>query len=108
MADEIQEAFEAFHAQNPDVYRKMVEGARDLWRRGYRRASISLIWERMRWEMLPEIAGPEEEIPRLNNNFRSRYVRLFEEEHPNMHGFFRTRRLRSETVNSTWKAREDV
>ena len=108
MADEIQDAFEQFHAANPHVFDLMVQFARDLWRRGYRRASTKLIFERIRWEMMAATEATEEEPPKFNNNFTSRYATLFEERHPHMKGFFRTRKLRDETVNSTWKAREDA
>lgn len=44
----LQARFEEFHAANPQVYRLLVRFARQLRDRGYHRAGIALIWERMR------------------------------------------------------------
>ena len=98
MTDWITPNFESFHARNPHVYRMFRRFALEMHHAGYAHGSAGLIFERMRWELMMQTTGPE---PKLNNNYRSRYARKFEEDHPNMAGFFRKRRLRAHSNDST-------
>jgi hypothetical protein len=85
--------FQSFHADNPRVYELLVRFSLQLKHRGYEHAGISLIWERMRWEMSLETVDPDGF--KLNNDYRSRYARLLMASVPSLEGFFRTRELRA-------------
>lgn len=88
--DAIQIKFLEFHANNPHVYRKLVELARQARSIGLRKYSMNGLFERLRWHYNVETQG---DPFLLNNNFRSRYTRLIEEQEPDLRDFFETRRL---------------
>ena len=104
MADQIQSNFEDFHAQNPKVYAMFHRFARQLLDAGYKRGSSSLIFERIRWETMFRSAEPGP--VKINNNYRSRYSRLWEQQNPDHAGFFAKRQLTEETIDSTARAEE--
>lgn len=84
--------FEAFHRENPIVYRTLVRLAREALRHGKKRIGMKSLWERMRWHIWLETRGDEF---RLNNDFTSRYARLIEQQESDLAGIFETRRLRA-------------
>ncbi len=90
--DSIETRFLAFHEANPKVWELLVRFTFELVDHGYKHAGISLIWERMRWEMSLQTTDPEGF--KLNNDFRSRYARRLMKHYPEWEGFFRTRELR--------------
>lgn len=94
-ADEatIQARFEEFHRANPHVYALFVRFATEAIRSGRENYGAKAIFERVRWHVAIETQGDDF---RLNNNYTSRYVRMFEREHPQHQGFFRTRELRAQ------------
>jgi hypothetical protein len=83
--------FATFHAENPRVYDLLVRFTRQLKARGYEHCGISLIWERMRWEMALNVTDPDGF--KLNNDWRSRYARLIMRQEADLAEFFRTRKL---------------
>ena len=94
-ADPIQDQFEAFHRDNPQVYVKLVELVEAWLATGKTRLAIGALWERLRWEIGVQTITDTDF--KLNNNYRSRYVRLLIQRHPEWPaGLFETRRLRSE------------
>lgn len=86
----IEYEFIKFHEKNPDVYQKLREYAIEMYYR-QRRVGISLLWERVRWDMM-DTKGDKYKLP---NNFRSRYARLLMKQEPELKGFFRTTQLRT-------------
>jgi hypothetical protein len=88
----IQRAFEQFHAANPHVYRLLVRLARQATEAGRANLGIGMLYEVIRWNYAIHTTG---DVFKLNNNFRSRYVRLIEEREPDLVGVFRMRELRS-------------
>lgn len=88
----IQEQFEEYHAENPEVYELLVVLARDVKRRGYSKYSMKAVYERARWHM--NIDKGDSEF-KLNNNYHSRYARLIMEQEPDMKGFFKVREKRN-------------
>ncbi|MFJ3248441.1 hypothetical protein [Streptomyces sp. NPDC086782] len=88
----IQERFEAFHALNPWVLRHLKALAADCVAKGFRRVGIGMLFELLRWRYGEATHG---DAFRLNNNFRSRYVRLLIERHPEWARLFETRALRA-------------
>ena len=90
--ESIQERFERFHAENPDVYRRLRALVLDDVRRGIPVAGIDFYVNVLRWKIRIETRGDEWKI---NNNFRSRYARLLMEQEPELRGKFETRTLQS-------------
>jgi hypothetical protein len=83
----VDRAARAFHEANPQVYARLREIARDLRRRQVQRASIALLFERLRWISIVETTG---DLYRLNNSHRAFYARLLMAE-PDLAGLFETR-----------------
>ncbi len=89
--DKIQRQFEKFHHNNPGVYSRLVALARQLKAANVTRYGIGSLFEVLRWERSLKKAKGERFL--LNNNYRSRYVRLIERQEPDLKGFFETRKL---------------
>lgn len=96
--DKINEAFWAFHEKHPEVYQLFSEFTFQLILAGYEHGSAKLIFERIRWETMvrADAKGPV----KLNNNYTSRYARLWEHRNPLYPGFFRRRALNPVSSNS--------
>jgi hypothetical protein len=88
----IQDAFERFHAQNPEVYDLLRKFALEALGAGRTKMGIKFIIERIRWEMLVVTRGNEFNI---NNNFSSRYARKLMAEVPELDGVFELRTLKA-------------
>lgn len=86
----IQERFEAFHELNPHVLDALETLVRQFLESGRERLAIGALFERLRWEHDVRTTG---DPFRLNNNYRSRYVRLMVERHPGWEPVFATRCL---------------
>lgn len=89
----IQERFERYHTKHPEVFNHLVRLAREVKSTGLKRCGISLLWERLRWFYWIECDASEKY--RMNDNYRSRFVRLLIDKHPEFKGFFKLRRLRA-------------
>lgn len=88
-----EEAFKAFHAENPHVYRALVELARAAKEKGAQEVGIGMLWEVLRWRLFFETSDAHF---KLNNNHRSRYARLIMAQEQDLAGIFETRELTSE------------
>lgn len=84
----MEEAFYAFHEQNPRVYELIIQFARQKKSQGFAHYGIKSIWERVRWEMPITTEGDEF---KLNNNYTAFYARMVMRDCPDLRGFFRTR-----------------
>lgn len=82
------EAFERFHAANPEIYDLLVKYARELRAARRRRGGIRMIWERMRWDLAIQTQG---DSFKLNDHYTSFYARLIMRQEPDLDGFFSTR-----------------
>lgn len=80
--------FRQFHQLNPHVYTALVKLSRWCRARGWRRGSINLLFERLRWEYAVQTHGDEY---RLNNNYRAFYARLLMHDCPDLAEFFDVR-----------------
>lgn len=92
--DRIEREFRAFHAEHQVVFQRIVAMARQAKAAGRNAVGIGRYFEAMRWEQY--LGTRDSQGFKLNNNFRSRYVRLIEDECPDLRGMFRKRRLRCE------------
>tara|TARA_R110002020_G_scaffold167780_7_gene356291 strand:- start:3177 stop:3545 length:369 start_codon:yes stop_codon:yes gene_type:complete len=87
----IEGAFDSFHRANPGVYELFKRFALEAHEQGRQRVGAKMIWERIRWYCQVETT---ETAPKLNNNYTSRYARLFLLDRPDLEHLFETRRLR--------------
>ena len=90
----IQERFEEFHQEHPQVYREFKAIAEQLYDKGWRHYGAGTIYEVLRYHS-DTADGRDAEPYKLNNNYRSRYARRLMAEDPRFQGFFETRSLRS-------------
>lgn len=90
----IQKSFEQFHRANPWVYGALVDVGRDLVRRGQSNLGIGMLAEVVRWRYFRRTSDPSSDF-KLNNNYRSRYVRLIEANEDDLAGRFKMRSLRA-------------
>jgi hypothetical protein len=88
----IQERFEMFHAENPWVLRAYEKLAADWVAKGNRRLGIGMLTEIIRWQYGRQTTGVQFKI---DNDFRSRYVRVIMERNPGWSTLFETRKLRA-------------
>lgn len=91
-------AFDEFHKSNPSVYRKLVELARDLARRGHKRIGMKMLVEVLRWQHhleTTDVSGYK-----LNNNHASRYARLIMSTESDLAEIFEVRALADEKGTS--------
>lgn len=84
------EKFEQFHADNPQIYDKLVEMARLVKSRGLK-CSIYLLIERVRWFFLYETQGEQAKDFKINNNFSPFYARRIMAENRDLAGMFEIR-----------------
>ena len=86
-----QEKFEAFHAANPHVYRRLHTLALQMRLKGHKKIGIAMLFEQMRWEwyqQTTDVSGYK-----LNNNYKAYYARLLMESDANLVGFFEVRKV---------------
>lgn len=86
----IQDRFESFHSNNPWVLGALESLTVDYLQAGNSRLGIGMLVEVLRWQYGRQTSGDEF---KLNNNYRSRYVRLMIERHPTWADVFSTREL---------------
>lgn len=87
----LDDQFDSFHRDHPQVYETMVRLARQAKDRGVTRIGAKALWERMRWDMWL-VTGTK---PKLNNSLVSRYARLIADQEPDLADLFEFRELRS-------------
>lgn len=94
--DGIQDRFERYHEEHPEVLAELLRLARKIRARGFRRYSIKTLWEVLRWHSNMKL-GPDAESPfEYSNDYHSRYARLIMELYTEeFAGFFSLRELRS-------------
>lgn len=90
----IQESFENYHNNHPDVYEWLIRNARALKNNGHAHYGIGALVEACRFHFDMRV-DPDEEF-KINNNYRSRYARTIMEREPDLAGFFALRTLQSE------------
>lgn len=90
----IQDRFDAFHAQHPEVYRELVRIARLVKSSGLSHYSIDACVQRVRWFFRFE--HPDRRDFKINDHFSSRYARLIGQREPDLRTFFETRKLKAE------------
>lgn len=90
----IQDSFLRFHEANPWVYVALCRLARDLLERGQTKIGIGMLWEVLRWQHARATQDAKSTF-KLNNNLRSRYVRLLMDQEKDLAGVFDVRALQA-------------
>lgn len=98
LPDPIDQAFFAFHHDNPAVYAALVRLARQWKAAGHQRCSIAMLFEVLRFDVGLKTTSPDG--IKLNNSYRSRYARVIQANEADLKGFFETRALSTERVAS--------
>lgn len=88
----IEEKFQLFHEENPQVYKQLVSMSYQLKNAGHNKCGMKMLFEILRWRSMLKTAGDEYKLP---NSYTSRYSRLIMEQEPELEGFFETRSLHS-------------
>lgn len=81
--------FLEYDKANPEVWSMFCRFAFDAIQRGRKTLSVSLIIERIRWEVF--IVTQSGDGFKINNNHRAFYARKFMKVHPEYNEIFRTR-----------------
>jgi hypothetical protein len=90
----IQQRFEKFIADHPDVMALFRDIAIDLKSRGVRRYGAKAIMEICRYHKIT--SGPDDRGFKVNNDYSSRAARKLADEMPEFKDFFEFRELKSE------------
>ncbi|MEU7158520.1 hypothetical protein [Streptomyces chrestomyceticus] len=88
----IQDRFESFHQLNPWILDQLETLTLDCVNQGIKRVGIGMLFEVLRWQYGRATRG---EPWKLNNDYRSRYVRKLIDLHPEWSPLFELRGLRS-------------
>lgn len=91
----IQAHFEQFHRDRPDIYETLVWLARYHVQHGLKRVSMDHLFHLVRWRAWLKVRGRVDHMVKLNDHYTSRYVRLVEQQEPDLRGVFECRDLRS-------------
>ena len=91
----LERKFWEFHVDHPEVYRYLVQFARQWRSVGRSRLGIKALFERVRWEIGIRDDKPP---PKLNNNHTAFYARLIMERNSDLAGIFA---LRQQRIQST-------
>jgi hypothetical protein len=89
----IDEKFSAYHRAHPEVYRKLVNLAREAKGAGFTHYGMKALVERLRWHMTVERKSTEPF--KIDNSLTSRYARAIMMCEPDLVGFLEVRELRS-------------
>ena len=92
-----QKRFDAFHADNPDVYELFKRFTFEKIDAGKKKYSARGIIFRIRWET--DIQTTEEQ-PNINDHWSPFYARMFMRDFPRHEGFFELRKQQGEQENT--------
>ena len=90
----LEQKFLDFHEANPHIYDIIVQISRGLKAKGFKRAGMKMIFERLRWLWAIQTQGDDY---KLNNNYTAFYARKVMSEVPELQGFFKVRTQRHAT-----------
>ena len=93
--DRARERFQAFHLANTNVMLELVGMARRLKDCGVRQYGIAALWEVLRYNHAVKTDDPTSQL-KLNNDYRAFYAREIMRRHPDLDGFFTTRRSQAD------------
>jgi hypothetical protein len=83
------QAFENFDVENPKIWELLVKFSFEAKNSGMTNIGISLLVERIRWEI--QVVTKSSDKYKINNNHRAFYARKLMATYPELTGLFRTR-----------------
>lgn len=86
----IEQNFWEFHKANPMVYYELLSKANQLHAQGYRRLSIKMLFESVRFDHMVKVRRDRSGF-KLNNNYTPYYARLIMERNLDLRDIFETR-----------------
>lgn len=89
----IQQAFEEFDKNNPQVYDMFITGFFQAKKSGKKRVSFKMILNKIRWDYY--IQTTDITKYKINDAYASRYARKFVSNHPEYKNFIELRALRA-------------
>ena len=89
------ERYAAFHRANPLVMELLVDMAYKLRARGVRHYGIAALWEALRYDWTIRTSDPSSQL-KLPNDYRAYYAREIMARHPDLEGFFTTRKSQAD------------
>lgn len=93
--EDIQDRYEIWIANNPQVLTDFIRLAREAKARGKTRIGSKLLCEVLRWETWMNSDQPDDDDFKFNNTYTSRLVRSALETAPDLAGMFELRKLKS-------------
>lgn len=96
--------FAVFHEAHPELYKEFVKRTFALINRGKTHYSADAILHIVRYHS--EVDGRNMEEYKINNNYSSRYARLFIKDHPAHEDFFKTRKINKKDFQSQTTPRQ--
>lgn len=93
---QLKREFYKFHRSNPHVWKLLVRFAFEALESNVRRIGISLLIERLRWEV--QVVTQSSDGYKINNNHRAFYARRLARHYPELANLFETRRQKSKSV----------
>lgn len=87
--DKLLASFNQFDSANPKVWELLVKFAKEAKNAGVEKLGISLLVERIRWEL--EVVTKTSDGYKINNNHRAFYARKLMDQYPELNGMFRIR-----------------
>lgn len=85
----MKDSFEKFDSENPRIWELFKQFAKQALSAGKSKLSVSLIVERIRWEVTVVTTG---DVFKINNNHRAFYARKFHDRYPEYGDVFETRK----------------
>ncbi len=93
-AQELQAKFDKFDRENPQVYKKLVELARQAKARGKNKVGIEMLYNVLRWYTFLNTKADSDY--KLSNNHKAFYARKIMAENPDLDGIFNLRPSKGE------------
>lgn len=87
--DRLRNNFERFDIDNPQIWELLVKFSREAVAAGVTKTSISLLIERIRWEM--QVVTRSTDRYKISNSHRAFYARKLMQTYPEFDGLFQTK-----------------
>lgn len=97
LGDHIMFEFLCYNAANPDIYAALIELARRVKNAGHKRCSARVLWETIRFRRMVSRKPGQKWV--LNNTYLPYYVRLIEQNEPELRDFFEKRKSRADQLD---------
>lgn len=87
--DKLLEQFNQFDSENPKIWELLVKFSKEAKNAGIEKLGISLLIERIRWELA--VVTKSTDGYKINNNHRAFYARKLMDNYPELTGMFKIR-----------------